>query len=80
MVWCFGQLPLADVHAVLALTPLAVTALSVPLLGEQVGPRRWAAVGAGFVGVLVILQPGFGVVHPAALVALVSVPLRALPR
>jgi len=58
VVWCFGQLPLADVHAVLALTALAVTALSVPLLGEQVGPRRWAAVGAGFFGVLVILRPG----------------------
>ncbi len=78
VVWCFGQLPLADVHAVLALTPLAVTALSVPLLGEQVGPRRWAAVGAGFVGVLVILRPGLGVMHPAALVALVSVLLYAL--
>jgi drug/metabolite transporter (DMT)-like permease len=78
VVWCFGQLPLADVHAVLALTALAVTALSVPLLGEQVGPRRWAAVGAGFLGVLVILRPGLGVVHPAALVALASVLLYAL--
>jgi drug/metabolite transporter (DMT)-like permease len=78
VVWCFGQLPLADVHAVLALTPLAVTVLSVPLLGERVGPRRWAAVGAGFLGVLVILRPGLGVVHPAALVALASVLLYAL--
>ena len=78
VIWCFGQLPLADVHAVLALTPLAVTALSVPLLGERVGVRRWAAVGVGFVGVLVILRPGLGVVHPASLVALVSTLLYGL--
>ena len=60
VVWCFGRMPLADVHALLALTPLAVTALSVPLLGERVGPRRWAAVAVGFLGVLVILRPGPG--------------------
>lgn len=78
VVWCFGQLPLADIHAVLALTPLVVTALSVPMLGEPVGPRRWAAVAVGFVGVLVILRPGFGVLHPAALVALLAVLLYAL--
>jgi drug/metabolite transporter (DMT)-like permease len=78
VVWCFGRMPLADVHSLLALTPLAVTALSVPLLGERVGPRRWAAVGVGFAGVLVILRPGLGVVQPAALVALASVLLYGL--
>jgi drug/metabolite transporter (DMT)-like permease len=52
-------LPLADVHALAAITPLLVTALSVPILGERVGWRRWAAVGAGFVGVLIIVRPGF---------------------
>ncbi|MFL5336840.1 MAG: DMT family transporter [Geminicoccaceae bacterium] len=78
VVWCFGRLPLADVHAVLALTPLAVTALSVPLLGEKVGLRRWAAVGVGLLGVLIILRPGLGVMQPAALVALASVLLWAV--
>lgn len=78
VVWTFGQMPLADVHAILALTPLVVTALSVPLLKEQVGPRRWAAVAVGFVGVLIVLRPGLGVIHPAALVALLSVLLYAL--
>ncbi len=78
VVWAFGQLPLVDVHAVLALTPLVVTALSLPLLGEPVGPRRWAAVAVGFLGVLIILRPGSGVLHPAALVALLSVLLYAL--
>jgi drug/metabolite transporter (DMT)-like permease len=52
-------LPLADVHALAAITPLLVTALSVPILGERVDWQRWAAVGAGFVGVLIIVRPGF---------------------
>ena len=47
VVWCFGRMPLADVHSVLALTPLAVTALAVPLLGRPAPARRWAAVGGG---------------------------------
>lgn len=73
VVWCFGRMPLADVHALLALTPLVVTALAVPILGERVGPRRWAAVAVGFAGVMIILRPGVAMVQPAALVALVSV-------
>ncbi|HEX2115730.1 MAG TPA: DMT family transporter [Alphaproteobacteria bacterium] len=52
-------LPLADVHALAAITPLLVTALSVPILGERVEWRRWAAIAAGFVGVLIIVRPGF---------------------
>ena len=63
-------LPIADVHSVFAAAPLIVTALSAPLLGEPVGPRRWAAVLVGFMGVLVILRPGTGAIEPAALVAL----------
>ncbi|MFZ1428333.1 MAG: DMT family transporter [Geminicoccaceae bacterium] len=78
VVWCFGRLPLADVHAILALTPLAVTALAVPLLGEAVGPRRWAAIGVGLLGVLLIVRPGIGAIQPASLVALLSVALYAL--
>ena len=71
-------MPLADVHSLLALTPLAVTALCGPLLGERVGPWRWAAVGVGFVGVLIILRPGLGVTQPAALIVLAAVLLYAL--
>jgi drug/metabolite transporter (DMT)-like permease len=78
VVWCFGRMPLADVHSLLALTPLAVTALCGPLLKERVGPWRWAAVGVGFVGVLFILRPGLGATQPAALVALAAVLLYAL--
>ena len=78
VVWTFGRMPLADAHAILALTPLVVTALSVPLLREPVGPRRWAAVAVGFLGILLALRPGRGVLEPAALAALLSVLLYAL--
>ena len=43
--------------------PFIVTALSVPMLGEQVGPRRWAAVIIGFAGALIIIRPGAGTVN-----------------
>jgi drug/metabolite transporter (DMT)-like permease len=69
-IWTITVLPLANAHAILAVTPLLVTALSVPLLGERVGIRRWSAIGIAFVGMLIILRPGQGVVHPMALTAL----------
>lgn len=53
-------LPLADAFAIAFASPLFVTALSVPILGEHVGGRRWAAVIVGFIGVLIIVQPGTG--------------------
>ena len=71
-------LPLAEAHAILAVTPLIVTALSVPMLGEHVGIRRWSAIGVAFVGVLIILRPGLGAVHPMALLALVCSAMFAL--
>jgi drug/metabolite transporter (DMT)-like permease len=55
--YAFRHLPLADVYVVGHAAPFFVTALSVPLLGERVGPRRWAAVIVGFIGVLIVLQP-----------------------
>lgn len=56
---CFRYLPVADVHAVAAMTPLLVTALAMPVLGERIGWRRWVAVVIGFLMVLMILRPGF---------------------
>jgi drug/metabolite transporter (DMT)-like permease len=50
-------------------TPFIVAALSGPVLGEWVGPRRWAAIGVGFLGVLVVTRPGLNAVHPAALLS-----------
>lgn len=63
-------LPLADVVAITFLGPLLVTGLSVLVLGERVGPRRWSAVVIGFVGVLVIIRPGLGIAHWAAVLPL----------
>lgn len=68
--YAIKYLPLADVIVIAFAAPLIVTALSRPFLGEHVGPWRWAAVIAGFVGVLIVFQPGFVIVHPAAFVAL----------
>lgn len=59
-------LQLAETASIFFTVPLIVAALSVPLLGERVGPRRWSAVFVGFAGVLIIVQPGLGVVHWAA--------------
>jgi drug/metabolite transporter (DMT)-like permease len=58
-VLAFRYLPLADTHAVAATSPLIVIALGVLLLGERAGVARWLAVAAGFVGVLLIVRPGF---------------------
>ena len=72
VVYAFSKMELADVHAILAITPLLVTALSVPMLGEKVGVRRWSAVGVAFVGMLIILRPGLGVLQPITLLVLLS--------
>jgi drug/metabolite transporter (DMT)-like permease len=50
--------PLATATAIMFLAPIMLTALSVPFLGEHVGPRRWSGVAAGFVGALIIIRPG----------------------
>ncbi len=63
-------LPLADAFAIAFTAPLFITALSVPVLGEQVGLRRWAAVIFGFAGVLVVMQPGSESFRIEALLAL----------
>ncbi len=56
----FSMIPLADAYTIAFLTPLAVTALSAPVLGERVGWRQWLAVVIGFAAVLLILRPDFG--------------------
>jgi len=74
----FKLMPLADVHAVAAVAPLLVVALSVPMLGEKVGPRRWAAVVVGFIGVLLIIRPGFGKIEPPVLIVLAGAAMWSL--
>ena len=58
-VFAFTTIPLAEVYALIFLAPLFVTLLSIVILGEKVGPWRWAAVVAGFIGILLVVQPGF---------------------
>ncbi len=60
-------IPLADATTLLFLTPLVVTALSAPFLGERVGRRRWIGVLVGFLGALVVIRPGTGMMQTAAL-------------
>jgi drug/metabolite transporter (DMT)-like permease len=66
------SLPLADAAAIGFTSPVFITALSVPFLGEFVGRRRWAAVAMGLVGVLIVVRPGAGAFQPAALFSLAS--------
>ena len=65
-------IPLADVSALAYTSPIFVTLLSIPLLGEKVGPRRWSAVVAGFFGMVLITRPGSGLVEVGAIAAAVS--------
>jgi len=70
--YAFTVLPLAEVYALLFATPLLVTALSVPLLGETVRAQRWAAVVAGLIGVLIVLRPGVSALTPGHVSALAA--------
>jgi drug/metabolite transporter (DMT)-like permease len=78
MVAGFTYLGLVESHAIFACYPLLIAALSGPILGEQVGWRRWTAIGVGFVGILIILQPGFGVFSPLAIIPAISALMFAL--
>lgn len=72
------QLPLASATTINFVSPLVVTVLSIPLLGEKVGIRRWAAIGVGLVGVIVVVRPGTGAFDAAALFPLLSASCWAL--
>jgi drug/metabolite transporter (DMT)-like permease len=78
MIVAFTILGLVESHAVFTCYPLLVAALSGPVLGESVGWRRWAAIGVGFIGVLIILQPGMNVFDPAAVIPLVAAAMFAI--
>jgi drug/metabolite transporter (DMT)-like permease len=72
------HLPLANVSAIILSQPLAITLGAVLLFGERVGWRRWLAIAAGFVGVLIIVKPGADGFNQFTLLALVSVAFYAL--
>jgi drug/metabolite transporter (DMT)-like permease len=71
-ITCLPLLPLADATAIGFVSPLFITALSIPFLGEQVGPRRWAAIAVGLIGVLLVVRPGTGAFQPAAILPILS--------
>ncbi|WP_095587333.1 DMT family transporter [Actibacterium ureilyticum] len=77
-VLAFVLLGLVESHAIFACYPLIIAALSGPVLGERVGRLRWMAIGVGFIGILIILQPGLRVFSPAALIALLAALMFAL--
>ena len=62
-------LPLTITSAISFTMPLILCALSIPLLGETVGWRRWLAIGVGFLGVMIIVRPGTEAFHPAVLLS-----------
>lgn len=72
-VYALKRLPLSTAYSIFFVAPLLITALSVPILGEHVGPRRWTAIAIGLLGVLVVLRPtGEGVLTLAGLAVLVA--------
>lgn len=78
MVLGIVALGLVEAHAVFACYPLLIAALSGPILGESVGWRRWVAIAVGFIGVIIILEPGWGVFSIYAVIPLVAALLFAL--
>jgi drug/metabolite transporter (DMT)-like permease len=71
-VSAIGRLPLATASSIGFASPFLVTALSVPVLHERVGRRRWSAVVVGFIGVLIVIRPGSGFADWATLLVLGS--------
>jgi S-adenosylmethionine uptake transporter len=72
--YAFSVLPMAETYAIIFASPLLITLLAIPILGEKVGVRRGAAILVGLIGVLIVLRPGgatFGLGHAAALAAAV---------
>lgn len=69
-IFAFTTIPFAEAYALIFLSPAMVTVLSIFLLGERIGWRRWFAVIVGFVGVFVIVRPGFRELLPGHLAAL----------
>jgi drug/metabolite transporter (DMT)-like permease len=67
-----AQLPMATSVALYFTVPFFVATLAVPILGERVRGRSWVAIGVGFLGALIIIRPGAGVIEPASLLPIVS--------
>ena len=72
-VYALKRMPLSTAYTIFFVAPLLITAMSVPFLGERVGPRRWTAIAIGLLGVLVVLRPsGEGMASLAGLAVLIA--------
>ncbi len=71
-VFALRYVPLADAVAASFIAPFLVTMLGAMVLGEKVGIKRWSAIVVGFIGALIIVRPGMGVIHPAVLLVLLA--------
>ena len=71
-VFAVKHVALADAVAASFVAPFFVTILGVVWLGEKVGYRRWSAVVVGFIGALIVVRPGMGVIHPAVMLVVVA--------
>ena len=78
VVYTFALIGLVETHAVIACYPLIVAGLSVPFLGERFGWRRWSAIAFGFIGVLIILRPGFTIFSIGSIFAFIGASMFAL--
>jgi drug/metabolite transporter (DMT)-like permease len=67
-----SYLPLTVTGSIMFLQPLLLVALSIPMLGEKVGWRRWLAIVVGFIGILIIVRPGSATFHPAVGLSLLA--------
>jgi S-adenosylmethionine uptake transporter len=77
-VIAISYVPLADAMAVTFVAPFIVTVLGALILREPVGLRRWTAVTIGFIGALIVIRPGLGVIHPAVMLVLLAALMFAL--
>lgn len=73
-----SYVPLADAVAVSFIAPFIVTIMGALVLKEKVGVRRWTAVTIGFIGTLIVIRPGMGVVHPAVMIVMLAATFFAL--
>ncbi|MDW4498786.1 DMT family transporter [Sulfitobacter sp. D35] len=76
--WALKFLPITVTTTIAFAQPIAITVLAIPILGEQVGLRRFLAVCVGFIGVLVVVQPWSAAFHPAMFLSLTTLGLAAM--
>src|SRR5918999_181357 len=76
--WALQFLQLAITSSIFFLVPILTALVAAPMLGERIDAGRWAAILAGFAGVLVIVRPGSADFHPAMLLAVVNAVLYAM--